>query len=233
MNQITFRSVKQTTQNQGEFKLGQRAVTPDGREWVYVKASAAVGTAGMVVVPAAVTSVGTTISSSNDSQGRTVFITKASAGWTVGAFDDGTVHIDNGTGEGQVAKIKTNTADTLELYPEDALATALSTDSTMKIWTNNLVRKSLTSTKVQNAVGVVQVAFASGDYGWALTRGIGAVISDTAGTIGKSLVTGGSTAGEATIGTTGKGGFDEQIVAVVISASTNVDKAQQAFVTLS
>lgn len=232
MNQITFRNVKQTTQFQGEFKLGQRAVTPDGREWAYVQASAAIS-AGHCAVPAAVTSVGTTISSSTDSQGRNIFITKAAAGWTVGQFADGYVHIDNGTGEGQVAKIKDNTVDTLELYPEDALGTALGVTSTMKIWTNHLVRKAVITTRVQNAVGVAQVAFAANDYGWVLTRGMGQIISDTAGTVGKSLVTGGSTAGEVTIGITAKGGFDEQIVAVCVTASTNVDKGQMAFVCLS
>jgi hypothetical protein len=231
MNQITFANVKQTTTTP-YFKLGQRGVTPDGREWAYVQASAAVS-AGHLAVPAAVTSVSTTISSSTDALSRIVYITKASAGWTVGAFADGYVHIDNGTGEGQVAKIKDNTVDTLELYPEDALGTALAGTSTMKIWTNHLVRKAVTSTKVQNAVGFAQVAFAANDYGWVLTRGMGVAISDTAGTIGKSLVSGGSTAGEVTVGTTAKGGFDEQIVAVCVTASTNVDKGQMVFAQLS
>src|SRR4051812_19168070 len=100
MNPISFQDVYQTTQNNGPFKLGQRAVTPDGREWVFVKSGVALST-GHCVVPAAVTTVGTTISSSTDALSRIVYITKASAGWTAGQFEDATVHIDNGTGEGQ------------------------------------------------------------------------------------------------------------------------------------
>lgn len=232
MNTITFQNVKQTSST-AVFKLGQRGTTPDGREWVYVKASAAVG-AGHAAVPAATTSVGTTISSSQDALARNVYITKASAGWTVGAFEDGYVHIDGGTGSGQVAKIKSNTVDTLELYPEDALATALSTDSTMEIWTQFLIRKNQLTSKVQNATGIAQVAFASADYGWVLTRGVGVVIGEDVLVAGKSFVTGpATTVGEVMKGTTAKGGFDEQILGVCINANSAADLGALVFVTLS
>lgn len=231
MNQISFQSVYQTS-TAPSFAVGQRGQTPDGREWVYVKASAAVS-ANQVVVPAATTSVGTTISSSTDALGRIVYITKASAGWTVGAFADGVVHIDGGTGSGQVAKIKTNTTDTLELYPENALSTALSTDSTMEIWTQFLVRKAVITSKLQNATGVAQVAFASGDYGWVLTRGIGAVVAGEVLTAGASFVTGDDTAGEVIKGTTAKGTFDEQTIGICINPNSGADLAALVFVTLS
>lgn len=231
MNQISFQNVKQTS-TVPAFKLGQRAQTPDGREWVYVKASAA-WSAGHVVVPAATTSVGTTISSSQDAQGRNVYITKASAGWTVGAFADGYVHIDGGTGTGQVAKIKDNTTDTLELYPEDALGTALSTDSTMEIWTQFLGRKAVITTKIQNATGVSQIAFASADFGWVLTRGIGMVVAGEVLTAGGSFVTGDDTAGEVVKGTTAKGAFDEQTIGVCINPNSAADVGALVFVTLS
>jgi len=231
MNQITFQNVKDTS-TAPVFAIGQRAQTPDGRQWVYVKASAAV-VAGNVVVPAATTSVGTTISSSTDSQGRIVYITKASAGWTVGQFAEGSVLIDGGTGTGQVAKIKSNTTDTLELYPDSALSTALDGTSTMEIWTNHLVRKSVVTTKIQNAVGIAQVAFAADDYGFVLTRGVGRVLAGEVLTVGGSFVTGDDTAGQVVKGTTAKGEFDEQTLGRCLAANSAADVGAMIFATIS
>jgi hypothetical protein len=230
MNQISFQNAYQTS-TAPAFAIGQRASTPDGRDWVYVKASAAVS-ANQVVVPAATTSVAATITSSTDALGRIVYITKASAGWTAGQFADGWVHIDGGTGSGQTAKVITNSNDTLTLAPETALTTALSTDSTMEIWTQFLVRKSLVTSKIQNATGVAQVAFASGDYGFVLTRGQGAVIAGEVLVVGGSFVTGDDTAGEVVKGTTAKGAFDEQTIGVCINPNSGADLAALVFVTL-
>jgi hypothetical protein len=51
MNQIGFQAVKQTSTTKTN-KLGERAVTPDGREWVYVNADSALAK-GSVAVPVA------------------------------------------------------------------------------------------------------------------------------------------------------------------------------------
>lgn len=231
MNPITFQNVKDTS-TAPVFNVGQRAQTPDGREWVYVKASAAVS-AGNVVVPAATTSVGTTVTSSTDSQGRIVYITKASAGWTVNQFAEGSVLVDGGTGTGQVAKIRGNTTDTLELYADSALATALSTDSTIEIWTNFTVRKAVVTTKIQNAVGIAQVDLAADSYGFVLTRGIGRVIAGEVLTVGGSFVTGDDTAGQVVKGTTAKGEFDEQALGRCVAANSAADIGAMVFVTIS
>lgn len=230
MNTITFQNVYQTTTNQ-QFAPGQRGTTPDGRDWVYVKASANV-VKNSAVVPAAVTSVGTTISSSANNLGQIVYITKAAAGWTAGQFANGNVQINAGTGSGQSAKIIGNTSDTLILAPENALTTALSTDSTMAIWTQWLVRPSVVTTKVQNATGIAQIAFTANDYGWVLTRGIGNVVTSGTLVIGKSFVTGGTTAGEVLPGTTGAGAFDEQCLGVCIVANSGADLAALVMVGL-
>lgn len=230
MNQITFQNVYQTSTS-ANFAVGQRASTPDGRDWVYVKASAAVSQY-QVVVPAATTSVGTTISSSTNNLGQIVYITKASAGWTAGQFANGWVHIDGGTGSGQAGKIIGNTSDTIQLAPESALTTALSTDSTMELWTQFLVRKSLVTTKIQNATGVAQVAFAANDFGWVLTRGQGVVIAGEVLVVGGSFVTGAATAGEVLKGTTAKGAFDEQTIGVCINPNSGADLGALVFVTL-
>jgi len=229
MLDITFQNVYQTSTTPA-VKVGTRAATPDGREWVYVKASAAVS-AGHVVVPNAVTAVDT-VSSSTDSQGRIVYITEASAGWTVGQFADAIGVVDDGTGVGQTFKIKTNTVDTLELYPETALTTALSvSDSDITIRTMGIVTKSAVTDKVQSAVGVAQTAFAANDYGWALTNGDGFVLAGEALVVGKGFVTGDDTAGQVVKATTAKGTFDEQTIGIALVANAAAD--QKALVRVS
>lgn len=222
MNNITFQNVYQTS-TAPVFKLGSRAVTPDGREWVYVKASAEVSK-GQVVIPAAVTAVDT-VSSASDAQGRIVYITEASAGWTVGQFEDAIGVVDDGTGVGQTFKIKTNTVDTLELYPETALAVALAVaDSDITIRTMALVVRSAVTSKIQSAVGIAQTDFAASDYGFALTDGDGFVLAGAALTVGGSFVTGDDTAGQVVAGTTAKGEFDEQTLGFCLVANAAADQ---------
>lgn len=230
MNQISFQAVSQTT-TAPAFNVGQRAMTPDGRQWTYVKASAAI-VAGNVVVPAATTSVGTTISSSTDSQGRIVYITKASAGWTVGQFAEGNVHIDVGTGNGQVAKIRSNTTDTLELYADTALTTALSTDSTMEIWTQFTVRKAVVTSKLQNATGIAQVAFAADEYGFVLTRGVGRVIAGEALVVGAGFTTGDDTAGQVIKSIVTEGPLTSQCLGTCLNANSAADIGALVFVSV-
>lgn len=223
MNEISFQSVYQTTTAQGQFSIGQRAVTPDGREWLYVKANTALAK-GSVAVPVAVTAVDQ-VSSSTDALGRIVYITKASAGWTVGAFAGSNVVVDDGTGVGQQAKVIDNTTDTLILAPENALTTALSsTDSDITIFSNAVVEKAAVTDKVQRAVGIAQVAFAASDYGWVLSKGIGSVLAGEVLVVGKSFVTGDDTTGQVIKGTTAKGDFDEQSLGIALVANAAADQ---------
>jgi hypothetical protein len=231
MLQITFQNVYQTSTTK-QFRLGTRAVTPDGSEWVYVKADTALAK-GSVAVPNAVASADT-VSSSTDSQGRIVFITEASAGWTPGLFADGWVVVDDGTGVGQAGKIKDNTADTIELYPEYAFGTALSvSDSDITIWTQYLVDKAAVTTEVQNATGIAQVAFAAADYGFLLTRGIGVVLAGEALVVGKSFTPGDDTTGQVIKGTTAKGDFDEESLGVCIVANAAADQLTLVYAKIS
>ena len=222
MNQITFQDVY-GTETTPQVKLGQRSSTPDGREWVYVKANTALAL-GSVAVPDAVTAVDT-VSSSTDALSRIVYITKASAGWTVGQFEDAIGVVDDGTGAGQTFKVKTNTVDTLELYPETALSTALAVaDSDITLRTMSEVDKAAITSKVQSAVGVAQVAIAASSYGWLLTEGDGAVLAGEVLVIGKSFVTGDDTTGQVVKGTTAKGGFDEQDLGICLVANAAADQ---------
>jgi hypothetical protein len=223
MNTISFQDVYQTT-TAPAFKKGERAATPDGREWVFVKAKTALAK-GSVAIPAAVTAVDN-VSSGTDALGRIVYITKAAAGWTVGQFADGWVVVDDGTGKGQTAKIKTNTTDTLELYPETALTTALAVaDSDITIRTMAEVDKAAITSKLQSAVGIAQTAFAAGDFGWLLTNGDGTVLAGEVLVIGAGFVTGDDTTGQVLKATTAKGPFDEQNLGICLVANAAADDA--------
>ena len=222
MNRITFQNVydSSTTAN---FKIGERGYTPDEREWYYIKAQTEV-TANTAVVPDGVTAVDT-VSSSQDNQGRNVFITEASAGWTIGQFADGIGVIDDGTGVGQIFKIRTNDATTLTLYPETALTTALSVvDSDLTIRTMALVDMAAITVDIQSCVGITQILIAASSYGWVLTNGDGGVFAGEALTIGAGFKTGDDTIGYVKKAVTAEGAFDFQNLGFALVANASADQ---------
>jgi len=204
--------------------LGAKASTPDGSLWTYVKVNEAVSK-GHIVSPVANTGVDT-VSSSTNSAGQIVFITEAAAGWTVGQFNDAWLTVDDGTGEGQVAKIKSNTADTLELYPQWALGTALAVaDSDITISTiNTLVEKVPVTVEETTCIGAAQVAFTTAaPYGWVLAKGPGIVIAGEVITAGKNFTPGDDTEGQVIIGVTAEGPFDAFNLGYSLAANSTAD----------
>lgn len=222
MNQITWQSPYQTTTAQGQIAIGQQAQTPDGRTWVYVRATGVLAV-GSIAVPDGATAVDN-VSSSTNANGVIVYITKASAGWTVGAFANQWGVIDDGTGVGQTFKILTNTTDTLTLSPETPLTTALSSvDSDLTIYSSTTVVKSAVTSKLQNAVGIAQVAFAALDYGWVLKQGNGTVLAGNTLVVGSDFTTGDDTTGQAIVGIATNGQFDAQSLGRALVANSAAD----------
>lgn len=223
MNPISFQSVYQTITARGEFKLGQRAVTPDGREWQFVKNNSTIVT-GNIVVPNTVSSADNW-SSSSDSQNRKVYATRAAQSMTVGAYEDAIGVVDDGTGVGQTFKIRTNSATVLTLYPETAFTTALDVADSDLTWIgmSDVVIAAITS-KVQMTQGAFQCAAASGDYGWILTDGDGRAIAGEVLVVGKGFVSGDDTTGQVLKATTAKGPFDEQNLGYCIVANAAADQ---------
>lgn len=229
MNQITFQQVGAPSNN-ASFNIGQTGQTPGGNEYLYIQASGALAKGSVGVPVAATTANG--CSSSTDNLGRIVYITKASAGWTAGAFINGFVYIVSGTGLGQMGRIIDNTADTLQLSPGSALSTALSSvDSNISISQPYKLAKSAITSKLQNAMGIAQAAFADTQYGWVLTKGVGSVLAGVSLTpAGANFVTGDDTTGQVILGTTAKGPFDEQSLGRILTVNTTVDILAQVFV---
>lgn len=224
MNQVTFQDVYQTITQRGEFKLGQRAMTPDGRMWVFVHVTTAGAIAkNLIAIPNTVTTI-TTVSSSTNNQNQIVYLTDTDSAFTIGQFQDGIGLVNTGTGSGQGFKIKTNNATMLTLYPETALATALSvSDSGVAIKTMSNVIIAAVTSKIQQTVGATQTAFAADDYGWLLTEGDGTVVAGEVLIIGSNFVSGAATAGEVLKGTTAKGPFDEQNLGICLVANSGSD----------
>lgn len=181
MREITFQKTLETqpSTTSGLAQLGELAVTPDGRAWRYVEANEA------LLIANATTRIANsdqdTVSSSTDGSGDITVITQSGASFTAGAFNNAYGLVDQGTGEGQFFKIKTNDATRLFLFTDYALGTALNVaDSDIVIVRPHLAEKTAITTLNQIPVGVAQVAFASGDFGWVLERGAGVALAGAA-----------------------------------------------------
>lgn len=228
MRQITFQKTLQTDTVRLA-NLGDLAVTPDGRVWRYVKANEALSL-GHVATRIANTDVDT-VSSSTDGNSEITNITEASAGWTVGTYDDAYGCVDDGTGEGQVFKVKTNTADTLRLYRDYRLTTALAVaDSDIVLVRPFLAEKAAVTTLNQILLGVAQVAFSASDYGWVLKEGPGVVIMGDAAVANEQVTPGDDTEGEAIAIANGETPDDISTVGRTLVANTTVDKGALIFV---
>ncbi len=223
MRIITFQKVLQESE-QAQATLGERVVTEDGREWTYVRANEAV-LKGHVVTRTANTDVDTVYTSQNAAS-QNVFITEASAGWTVGAYQNGYGLVDDGTGEGQFFKIKDNSADTLEVYEDYALSTALTVAAAddIVIVQPFLAEKVAITTKNQICIGVAQVLFTTQYYGWVLSRGIGQVLPGATLTANSLCGPGDDAEGEVETYGNGSTVEDESIVGRVLVANTTDDK---------
>lgn len=224
MRLITFQNVlQQSDVPQAGAELGGRAATPDGREWVYVKANEAISK-GHVATRIANVDVDT-VSSSSDGDGDRTYITKASAGWIVGAYQNAYGLVDDGTSEGQFFKIKDNTADTLNLYKDYKLTSALAVaDSDIVIVRPYLAEKSAVSVLNQILIGVAQIAISSGYYAWVQSKGPGCVLMGDTGVANEQVTPGDDSEGEAIAITNGETPDDISSVGRVLVANTTVDK---------
>ena len=176
MLSISFRKVLQTLATQ-ELTLGALVDTPDGNIWRYVRANAAITPIGSLCTRVADTSVTDITSTANNDRGQTVFVTESGWAQTVGDFDEAVGAVTGNVGEGQFFRVKSNTADTIEVYSDYAFATALDTTSDLTLARPYLVRETPITTLNTILTGVAQVAFAANDYGFILIRGFGVILN--------------------------------------------------------
>ncbi|MFH0960808.1 MAG: hypothetical protein V1897_19155 [Pseudomonadota bacterium] len=225
MKQINFQSVFDTPTVKMS-NMNEWGQTPDGRIWEYLQATEAISQYMVVSNPANTAVVTVSSAASVADSTKYIYITEAAAGWTVGAYQDHWCLIISGTGQGQLGKIKDNTADTLELYYDYAFTTALAVaDSAVTIRHEPDAEKVAITTLVTPLKGVAQVAFAASDYGWFLKRGIGGVLAGEAITINVTAGPGDDTEGTVEICDTTQGLFDTSVVGRCLIANTTADKA--------
>lgn len=175
--------VSSTTQNHA---LGDKAFTPDGRGFRYVKAGAVALVPGQVIqgpvcitthanlTPTAVSAVGDT----------TVTVTLgATNAVTANQYAGGYLCVGGGTtGVGQTLLIASHPAaaasTTLVLTLADAFRTATSGTITMDLIANRFDGVIVTPATVSSPIiGVSCAAIAAGSYGWVQTRGIATVLT--------------------------------------------------------
>lgn len=194
---VTFRKVLQTLTTQ-ELPLGALVDTPDGNIWRYVKANAALTPRGVLCTRVADTSVTNITSTANNDRGQTVFVTESGWAQTVGDFDEAVGAVTGNTGEGQFFRVKSNTADTIEVYSDWAFATALDTTSDLTLARPYLVAETAITTLNQILTGVAQITFAANDFGFLLIRGFGVILNGATDSVANEQLTpGDDTAGSA------------------------------------
>ncbi len=227
MKQISFQNVftPLAAPEAGRVGSAEQAQTADGRVWAFVKATTALSQYHVASRPANTTV--TSVASSANARGQNVFVKKASAGWTAGAYQDSWILVNTGTGTGQVAKVKDNTSDTLELYEDYALTTALTVAgaSGIAIVNDNAVQPVPITSTITPVVGVAQAAFTINYYGYILKRGIGGVLAGAVITVNENCTPGDSTAGQVILGVTAKGPYDAVNVGRCLVANSGANLA--------
>ena len=188
---LSYGMEKTETSDQRQ-KLGTRGTTPDGRVFYYAKNGAsAITTAGMIVdagtaltvnahdmdVPAtAAHSVGDT----------TISLEVPTTDLTKNQYADGYLIFNDGPGEGEVYRIKSNPAhdasdDNTAIFTldePDGIRTALTTSSLAGLIVNPYAAVKIIDgdgTMETGALGVTTIPMTASYYGWIQTAGIGSV----------------------------------------------------------
>lgn len=237
MRLISFQSAYQQEANQ-QMKIGERAITPDGRVWRYVNLTSTTS-AGAIVQPDPnpvhqFTMAAGTLSLSANPVGQYVYLTYSTGGLTAGALEEGWVYLYIGTGEGYALKVKTNTSSVIEFYPQYATVFTATTgvDSTTgaKVWCPFNVNPSVVTTQTNVCTGIAQIAFTAGYYGFVLMQGYGTVLGSSL-VAGHGFGPGGATAGYGLIATTGKGPYDQFNMGYIIIAANDASNQNFVYVT--
>lgn len=200
-----------------EEKVGQVAFDQYGNVYRYVQFKDAVAARGKIVITD--TNDEDTLASSTD----LLQITQAGASWTSNQYAGYLIHINDGTGEGQVRRVRSNTATVLTL--EQALATALSvTDSDGIVFSASHCKIAAITTLIQAVQGVSLMAHTDEYFGWLQIGGVAEVLIGEAAAVNEYV-----TPGDDTTGQVKKLGADETIDDVTIVgrvevANANADK---------
>lgn len=189
-------------------RLGQMACEED-RLFIYSKATEALSLGHIVVnldpnghATYSMDDVATNTSAEGEYAISQVITATAGADITKGALAGMPCFVDDGLGEGQFARIRTNEAvasgSTFKIYLESALTTALTAagNSDITIYPEHLVEKAAITSSLQVPVGVAPIAVTLNYYFWRQVTGICPVLLGEAGTQWLAFTAGDNTEGE-------------------------------------
>jgi hypothetical protein len=169
------------------YELGTILTQKNGDEWIYCRSNSVTPlNPGLIVQGAAFDAVAfRDLAVDEPAAGTSVFVvtTGVGGGLLLNILLDGTIHVNDDTGEGHVYKIKSNTAcaaqssSTIVIY--DTIKASLGVNSTVTLVYNKCLGVSLApTTPTGNLIGVPQQAIPVSSYFWAKKKGYSAVLTD-------------------------------------------------------
>jgi hypothetical protein len=168
------------------FNLGTIIRFENGDEWIYCKNGAGILAPGKVIQSEAYSaSAFSDLAVNEPVVGGTQFVVTTGAGGdlTADVLKDGTIHVNDDTGEGYIYRIKANTAcaalgaTTITIY--GTIAASLGANSTVTLIKNKCYGVILTpTTPTGHIIGVPQRQVTANYYFWAKKQGYSAVLTD-------------------------------------------------------
>ena len=183
---LSYGMEKRETSDQ-RHKLGTRATTPDGRVFYYAENSGTAITRGGQIVDgiAAVAAHDMDLAATATSAGATSFTSGTSLTVTKDQYADGYAYFNDGPGEGQIYKIKSNTAVSsatglsITIDEPDGIITALTTSSLFGLMYSPYKDVKIIDgdgTMTTGPVGVTAMPVTADYFCWVQTAGPAAIL---------------------------------------------------------
>ena len=183
---LSYGMEKRETSDQ-RHKLGTRATTPDGRVFYYAENSGTAITRGGQIVDgiAAVAAHDMDLAATTTSAGATSFTSGTSLTVTKDQYADGYAYFNDGPGEGQIYKIKSNTAVSsatglsITIDEPDGIITALTTSSLFGLMYSPYKDVKIIDgdgTMTTGPVGVTAMPVTADYFCWVQTAGPAAIL---------------------------------------------------------
>lgn len=238
--QLLDQDIRSTSTARGGETLGQAAVTPDGRSFIYGFNNTGSGTA---LSPGLLNSGAVTVTNHTNRTGAVYAAGTQTVTFAVGAtlvssnqYAGGYLVVNAGTGAGQALLISGNTSAVSSGSPtvnlQDAIITA--TDATSKftlipnLYSACLLFASGSSTVLVSA-GVANVSVPDQAYGWFQTGGTCSVLANGTPGIGVNVVPSATTAGAVDVNTAS---LFQQTVGVMLMTAVSTEY-RPCFLTIS
>ena len=183
---LSYGMEKRETSEQ-KHKLGTRAITPDGRVFYYAEASnTAIARGGNLVNGiAAVAAHDMDLAAAAASAGAITFTTSTSLTVTKEQYKDAYVYVNDGPGEGEIYRVKSNTAVSsatglsITIDEPDGIATAFTTDTKFGLMYSPYKDIHIVDgngTPTTGVVGVTTAPVTADYFCWVQTSGPAAVL---------------------------------------------------------